>query len=110
MPTTYDVEDVDELFVLVGAVGYKTNGLLPENNPSIHSHLKSSFSPTPTLLQILVFFMQAGFAMIEVGSIQVLNLVEATENILFEVLDLSSPRLFPHLLPGHCSLTFADTN
>jgi hypothetical protein len=29
--------------------------------------------------------MQAGFAMIEIGSIQVLNLVEATENVLFEV-------------------------
>ena len=29
--------------------------------------------------------MQSGFAMIEIGSIQVLNLVEATENVLFEV-------------------------
>ena len=47
MPTTYDVEDVDELFVLVGAVGYTTNELLPANNPSIHSHLLLSNAHAP---------------------------------------------------------------
>jgi len=79
-------EVVDEVFVLVGAVCYQSvHPTIMTIIADLIITITALLSFAPFLLQILVFFMQAGFAMIEIGSIQVLNLVEATESVLFEV-------------------------
>lgn len=86
-------ESLDTFFLIVGAVSItsKRRHALARGRCSaplirnyMHLHLQIA------VCQALVFFMQVGFAMIAVGSINVMNLAMATDFILLKnMLDIS---------------------